>query len=82
MSDQPIQVNRALVLTLWATVVAEALGHPPRTALTLGRYVAGSSARIMAKSIGMMDEGWRRQNGWHRRRSRPINDSMRLETFN
>src|SRR3954452_12032457 len=56
MSDQPIQVNRAPVLTLWATVVAEALGHPPETALTPGRYVAGSSARIKAKSIGMMDE--------------------------
>ena len=29
MDDQPIQVNRAPVLTLWATVVAEALGHQP-----------------------------------------------------
>jgi len=56
MSDQPIQVNRAPVLTLWAAVVAEALGHPPDTALTLGRYVAGSSARIKARSIGMVDE--------------------------
>jgi hypothetical protein len=59
MSDQPappIQVNRAPVLALWATVVAEALGHPPDTALTLGRYVTSSSARIRAKSIGMIDE--------------------------
>jgi hypothetical protein len=57
MSDQsPIQVNRAPVLALWATIVAEALGHPPDTALTLGRYVTSSSARIKAKSIGMMDE--------------------------
>lgn len=56
MSNQPIQVNRAPVLALWATVVAEALGHPPDTALTLGRYVTSSSARIKAKSIGMMDE--------------------------
>jgi len=56
MSDQPIQVNRAPVLTLWAAVVAETLGHPPDTALTLGRYVAGSSARIKARSIGMLDE--------------------------
>ena len=37
-------------------MVAEALGHPPDTALTLGRYVTGSSARIKAKSIGMVDE--------------------------
>jgi len=29
----PIRVNRAPVLTLWATVVAERLGYPPETAL-------------------------------------------------
>jgi hypothetical protein len=28
----PIRVNRAPVLTLWATVVAERLGQPPETA--------------------------------------------------
>ena len=48
----PITVNRAPVLTLWAAVVAERLGHPPETALTLGRAVAGSSARAKARSIG------------------------------
>ena len=31
-------------------------GHPPDTALTLGRYVTGSSARIKAKSLGILDE--------------------------
>ena len=41
------------MLTLWATVVAERLGHPPDTALTLGQAVAGSSARIKARSIGL-----------------------------
>ena len=41
----PIRVNRAPVMTLWATVVAEPLGYPPETALTLGRFVAESSAR-------------------------------------
>jgi hypothetical protein len=48
----PLLVNRAPVLTLWATVVAERLGHPDDTALTLGRAVAGSSARIKARAIG------------------------------
>jgi hypothetical protein len=33
-------------------VVAERLGHPRDTALTLGRAVAGSAARIKARSIG------------------------------
>jgi hypothetical protein len=47
-----ILVNRAPVLTLWAAVVAERLGHPADTALTLGRAVAGSAARVKARSIG------------------------------
>jgi hypothetical protein len=52
----PIRVNRAPVLTLWAAVVAERLGHPPDTSLTLGRFVAGSSARAKARRIGIIDE--------------------------
>ena len=51
-----IRVNRAPVLTLWATVVAERLGYPPETALTLGRFVAGSSARAKARRLGISDE--------------------------
>jgi hypothetical protein len=48
----PIRVNRAPALTLWAAVVAERLGgHPPETALTLGRFVAGSSARAKARRL-------------------------------
>ena len=48
----PVEVNRAPVLTLWAAVVAERLGHPAETALTLGRAVAGSAARVKARNIG------------------------------
>ena len=51
-----IRINRAPVLTLWAAVVAERLGYGPETALTLGRYVAGSSARAKAKRIGLVDD--------------------------
>ena len=47
----PVIVNRAPILTLWAAVVAEHLGHPPDTALTLGRFVAGSAARVKARTI-------------------------------
>jgi hypothetical protein len=42
----PLEINRAPVLTLWAAMVAERLGHPADTALTLGRAVAGSAARV------------------------------------
>src|SRR5271169_370495 len=52
----PIRVNRGPVLTLWATVVAKRLGYPPETALTLGRFVAGSSARAKARRLGIIEE--------------------------
>jgi hypothetical protein len=52
----PIRVNRAPALTLWATVVAERLGYSPATALTLGRVVAGSSARAKARRLGIIEE--------------------------
>jgi hypothetical protein len=48
----PLEINRAPVLTLWAAVVAERLGHPADTALTLGRPLAGSAGRVKARNIG------------------------------
>lgn len=36
----PVRVNRAPVLTLWASVVAERLGYAPDTALSLASAVA------------------------------------------
>ena len=51
-----IRINRAPVLTLWAAVVAERVGYPPETALTLGRFVAGSSARAKARRLGIVEE--------------------------
>lgn len=51
-----IHVNRAPVLTLWATVVAERLGYPVATALTLGRAVAGYSAQARARRLGLVEE--------------------------
>ena len=52
----PIRINRAPVLTLWATEVAERLGYPSDTALTLGRFVAGSSARAKAPRLGIIEK--------------------------
>ena len=53
----PIKVNRAPVLTLWAAVVAERLGHPPDTALSLAKAVAGGAARAKARRLGISEEG-------------------------
>ena len=52
----PIAVNRAPVLTLWAPIVAERLGYPSDTALTLGRAVCSASARTKARRLGIADE--------------------------
>ena len=51
-----IRINRAPVLTLWAAVVAERLGYDADSAITLGRVVAGTSARIKARAIGLEAE--------------------------
>jgi hypothetical protein len=55
MNNDTIQVNRAPVLTLWATVVAERLGYDRNEALTLGKVVAGLNAQSKGRSLGIFD---------------------------
>jgi hypothetical protein len=50
-----IRVNRAPVLTLWATVVAERLGFERETALMLARAVAGKSAQVNGRALGLYE---------------------------
>src|SRR3954465_15524041 len=50
-----IRVNRAPILTLWATIVAERLGFDRDAALTLGRAVAGSSAQMKGRALGIYE---------------------------
>ena len=51
-----ITINRAPVLTLWATVVAEQLGHDHKEALTLGKAVAGLNAQSKGQKIGVYEK--------------------------
>lgn len=51
----PVRINRAPVLTLWAAVVAERLGHPPRTALSLASAIAGTAAQAKARRLGLAE---------------------------
>ena len=51
-----VRVNRAPVLTLWAAVVAERLGHDRATALTLGKALAGLSAVAKGTRLGLHAE--------------------------
>jgi hypothetical protein len=45
MATNKIQINRAPVLTLWASVVAQRLGFDERKALSLGKAVSGLTAQ-------------------------------------
>lgn len=56
MPNQRIKINRAPVLTLWAAVVAERLGHSKDTALTLGKAVAGLNAQSKGRKLGIYEE--------------------------
>ncbi len=55
-SPRQVRVNRAPVLTLWAAVVAHALGYPWEEALTIGRAVAGLAAYRKGVSLGLYEE--------------------------
>lgn len=51
--SKTISINRAPVLTLWATVVSHRLGFSRDEALTLGRAVAGLNAQSKGRRLGI-----------------------------
>jgi len=53
MSREVIQINRAPVLTLWASVVAERLGYNHDAALSLGKALAGLNAQSKGRRLGI-----------------------------
>ncbi len=55
-SSDIIRANRAPVLTLWASIVAERLSYPAAAALTLGRAVAGYNAQAESRRLGLVEE--------------------------
>jgi hypothetical protein len=56
MATHTVKINRAPVLTLWATVVAERLGYDHEAALTLGKAVAGLNAQSKGRRLGIFEE--------------------------
>lgn len=56
MPNKKIKINRAPVLTLWATIVAERLGYDKQTSLTLGKAVAGLNAQSKGRRLGIYEE--------------------------
>jgi hypothetical protein len=53
MTERSILINRAPVLTLWATTVAERLGFDQDEALSLGKAVAGLTAQSKGQRLGI-----------------------------
>jgi hypothetical protein len=53
MTARTISVNRAPVLTLWATVVARRLGFNEEEALSLGKALAGLNAQAKGRRLGI-----------------------------
>lgn len=56
MPKHKIAINRAPVLTLWATVVAERRGYDRQAALTLGRGLAGLNAQSKGQRLGIYEK--------------------------
>lgn len=48
-----VQINRAPVLTLWVTIVAERQGYSRQEALTYGKWIAGVFAQTKGRSMGI-----------------------------
>ena len=53
MAANKILINRAPVLTLWASVVAERLGFKHDEALSLGKALAGLNAQSKGQRLGI-----------------------------
>src|ERR1017187_2042007 len=53
MTERNILINRAPVLTLWATTVTERLGFDEDKALSLGKAVAGLTAQSKGQRLGI-----------------------------
>src|SRR6202166_4871195 len=53
MTERHILINRAPVLTLWASTVAERMGFDQDEALSLGKAVAGLTAQSKGRRLGI-----------------------------
>lgn len=53
MPTRTVSINRAPVMTLWASVVAERVGFDRPEALSLGRAVAGLNAQSKGRKVGV-----------------------------
>lgn len=72
MANKKLKINRAPVLTLWATVVAERLGYDKETALTLGKAVAGLNAQSKGRRLGIYEEKTEEEKEKEAKKKKPV----------
>lgn len=70
-----VTINRAPVLALWATVVAERLGFDRDEALSLGKAVTGLNAQSKGQRLGIYTK---KEKGGERREERQKRDAVEL----
>jgi hypothetical protein len=63
-AEQSVTINRAPVLTLWASVVAERLGFTRDEALSLGKAVTGLNAQSKGQRLGIYTKREERGERW------------------
>jgi hypothetical protein len=68
-----VQINRAAVLTVWATIVAQRFGFNKKEALTLGKAVAGLNAQAKGRRLGIFKP--------HEQKAKEARDKKRGEEF-
>ena len=66
-----IKINRAPVLTLWATIVAERLGYKKDEALTFGKAVAGLNAQSKGRRLGIYEEKTEEEKKEEKKKEKP-----------
>ena len=72
MANKKIKINRAPVLTLWAAVVAKRLGYEEKTALTLGKAVAGLNAQSKGRRLGIYEEQTEEEKKEEKKKEKPV----------
>ena len=68
MAQNKILINRAPVLTLWATIVAERLGFNHNEALSLGKALAGLNAQSKGQRLGIFHPSPKELKKVHKRK--------------
>jgi hypothetical protein len=68
LAQKKILINRAPVLTLWASVVAERLGFKHHEALSLGKALAGLNAQSKGQRLGIFHPSPKELKKVHKRK--------------